>query len=94
MNDRRGRVIAILDYLGSAAWRNETEAEEVMYAPCGYGIPAGFPETADGWEPFGRDSTWGGRDQHFLFHSSVSPEKGHPLAITLSTGATDIWNTL
>ena len=93
MNDRRGRVIAILDYLGSAAWRNETEAEEVMYAPCGYGIPAGFPETMDGWEPFGRDSTWGGRDQHFLFHSSVSPEKGHPLAITLSTGATDIWNT-
>ena len=93
MNDRSGRIKAILDYLSGASLRNGTCVSGMEYAPCGYGIPEAFPEEEIGWIPFGCDDTWGGRDQHFLFRAEVPSIKGQPLAITLSTDATDIWNT-
>lgn len=52
-------------------------------------------DTAD-WSAFDRFETWGGREVHACFATTVTIPKewdGQCVAVSLQTGATDIWNT-
>ena len=52
-------------------------------------------DTAD-WTAFDRFETWGGREVHACFATEITIPaewEGKCVAVTLQTGATDIWNT-
>ncbi len=96
MDYYQDRLRGILGALSKEARRNRIPLTEIKKKTIGYNEREQvLSDTAD-WEQFDRFETWGGREVHACFATTVVIPKeweGKCVAVTLQTGATDIWNT-
>ncbi|MDO5415660.1 MAG: alpha-mannosidase, partial [Lachnospiraceae bacterium] len=93
----RKRVKGILETLGGLRLLYEQPVSHLYAAPGAYPLCTEFhKEMLDGWKPFASGETWGGGDTHWWFYGKVeipAHYDGKKVILSLSTGATDIWNT-
>ncbi len=96
MDYYKDRLKGILNILDSERRSNKRPIEKVLKRDIGYGERENcFTERGE-WTEFGRRETWGGHEIHAVFKTKISiPEDfaGKKVAVSLNTGATDIWNT-
>lgn len=96
MNPIRNRLKAAVEALGPLRYSGSRLAENMQVSPGDYEFKEVFDCKRLSWRPYGTDETWGGRDKHYWFMTSVTlPEdfKGAEVRAILNTGAADIWNT-
>ncbi len=96
MNYYRDRLIGILSALDGARRLGKRPVTDVLKKEIGYGERETILKSTEGWEQFGRFDTWGGRETHVCFRTTISIPKeweGETVVVTLCTGVTDIWNT-
>lgn len=90
------RIKGVLSALAQAARREKMPIEQVRKKDIGYGERSKVLSDTRDWKEFDRFETWGGREVHACFAAKIQiPEQwdGKCVAVTLQTGATDIWNT-
>ena len=96
MDYYKDRLKGILNILDSERRSNRRPVEHVMKKNIGYGERENCFDEAGEWTEIGRRDTWGGEEVHAAFKAKITiPAEygGKKIAVTLSTGATDIWNT-
>lgn len=90
------RLSGILSALHGAGRTEKRPITDVLKKEIGYGERETILGSTEGWESFGRFDTWGGRETHVCFRTTISiPEEweGETVVVTLQTNVTDIWNT-
>ncbi len=91
------RIQGTLKLLSSLRHEKTRAVDEVLYRQLsGYGERDNCFDPEACWVPFGRSDTWGGHECHVAFKTDiVIPEeyKDKRVVVSMSTGATDIWNT-
>lgn len=96
MDYYRDRMSGVLSALDGARRLGKRPLTEVLKKEIGYGERETILKSTEGWEKFGRFDTWGGRETHVCFRTTISIPKeweGKTVVVTLCTGVTDIWNT-
>ncbi len=96
MDYYKDRIRGILGILNDERRSNKRPVTSVMKRDIGYGEREDCFNDRGEWTEFGRSETWGGTETHAVFKTKiVIPREyaGKKVAVTLNTGATDIWNT-
>ena len=92
----QNRLTGILSALNGARRTGERPLTDILKKDIGYGERDTILGSTEGWEHFDRFDTWGGRETHACFRTTITIPKeweGQTVAVTLRTGVTDIWNT-
>ncbi len=92
----KDRIRGILDKLYKNCRTNRRIVTGIKKKDIGYGERETCFNEDGVWNDFGRNETWGGHETHAAFKTIITiPQEyaGKKVAVTLNTGATDIWNT-
>lgn len=96
MDYYQDRIEGILKTLNTERRAEKRPVIGIVKKDIGYHQRETVLENTETWVPFERFDTWGGRETHACFAAKiVIPQEwaGEKVAVTLQTGATDIWNT-
>lgn len=96
MNPIKNRIRIMVKTLNSLRYSDSIEVKNFMVSPGTYEFGEVFKQEGLSFRPFGADETWGGKDKHYWFFTSVTLPvnfKGSQVRAVLHTGAADIWNT-
>lgn len=92
----KDRIRGILDKLDKNRRTNRIAVTGIRKKDIGYGERETCFNEDGVWNDFDRNETWGGHETHAAFKTVITIPKeyaGKKVAVTLNTGATDIWNT-
>lgn len=96
MDYYQDRLRGILAALLKEARKDRLPITDIKKKDIGYNEREQVLSNTADWQAFDRYETWGGREVHACFATTVTIPaewEGKCVAVSLQTGATDIWNT-